>query len=286
MVQLSIKILDKDEHVLAESSGEDSVHLIYGEEYSEGDKILLSASKHDIHVIWQVDDALGEAFCFMKKDITYQIPFKTRRLSYSPKTFSGNKHYLFARIAEMSEVNQYRNLAVNVCDQVSIEGCYPHASANIITRGEAVFEVRNVIDGICENHGHGIWPYTSWGINRSPTAEMRIDFGRKVWVDSIKIYLRADFPHDSYWTQGTVCFSDGSVEILNLKKTDQAQVFPIEPRIVEWLSFGNLIKADDESPFPALSQFEAYGKDLISHIYTKEGRLLWELVKNKEMNRK
>ena len=164
-------------------------------------------------------------------------------------------------MAEEDEIAEYRNLTVNVNDLHDAVNCYPHASANVETRGESVFAARNAIDGVLENHGHGSWPYASWGINRDPNAEMRIDFGRKVTVDCLKIYLRADFPHDSWWTKATVTFSDGSVEVLDLVKYDRAQTFHIAPREVEWLTFGTLIKAEDESPFPALTQLEAYGRD-------------------------
>ena len=42
-------------------------------------------------------------------------------------------------------------------------------------------------------------------------------------------------------------------------KTDRCQYFAIAPRTVQWLTFDNLIKAEDESPFPALTQIEVYG---------------------------
>ena len=48
-------------------------------------------------------------------------------------------------------------------------------SANVETRGEAVFAARNAIDGIYENDAHGIWPYQSWGINRDPNAALTLD---------------------------------------------------------------------------------------------------------------
>ena len=150
---------------------------------------------------------------------------------------------------------------MNVNDQHDVKGCYPHASANVETRGESVFAARNAIDGLRENHGHGKWPYTSWGINRDPNAEMRVEFGRTVEVDCLLIFLRADFPHDSYWKEGKVCFSDGSSEVLNFQKTDKGQAFRIKPRRIEWLTLGQLIKNEDESPFPALTQIEVYGKD-------------------------
>lgn len=262
MVCLQLKILDQNNNILAENSGIGGVSLVHGKEYAEGDKIVLSASMYDLHVVWQVDDALGSALCYISEEVAYAIPFGEKKRVYSPKAFSGNKHYLYARVAESHEIAQYRNLAMNVADQHDVIVCFPHASANVETRGESVFAAKNAIDGVHENHGHGMWPYASWGINRDPNAEMKIDFGRKVLIDCLKITLRADFPHDSYWTKGTVLFSDGSKEVLSFKKTDGIQVFPIKPRIIESLSFGELIKADDASPFPALTQIEVFGHDL------------------------
>ena len=87
------------------------------------------------------------------------------------------------------------------------------------TRGEAVFAARNAVDGIYENDSHGTWPYQSWGINRDPSAALTIEFGCSVTVDELRLTLRADFPHDSYWTQATVAFDDGSREALQLTKT-------------------------------------------------------------------
>ena len=75
------------------------------------------------------------------------------------------------------------------------------------------------------------------------------------------MYLRADFPHDSWWTKATITFSDGSAMELGLKKTDSAQEFCFEPKTVRWLELSHLIKAEDASPFPALTQIEVYGTE-------------------------
>lgn len=263
MATVQLQILNKNGDVLAQQSGEDRVDLLYKSAYAEGDKIVLILPKENCHIVWQVDETLGAAMCYIKqKTFTYRIPFGDKMRVYSPKAFSGEKHYIYVRIADAKEIYTYRNLAVNVADQHRIEGCYPHADANVETRGESVFEAKNAIDGIYANHGHGNWPYASWGINRDPNARMKLEFGRSVTVDRIGICLRADFPHDSYWTEGTVTFSDGSTETLSFQKTDKVQMFSIAPRTIEWLTFDKLIKADDDSPFPALTQIEVYGTDL------------------------
>lgn len=261
MVDILLRIQDKDGNILLEKRGTDEVSLVYKMEYNEGDMIVLETIPTNQHILWQVDDALGSAMCYVTGPVTYQVPFEEKKRVYSPKTFSGSKHYLFARIVEADEIATYRNLAVNVNDQHDVDTCFPHATANVETRGESVFAAKNAIDGVTENHGHGSWPYASWGINRDPKAEMKIDFGRKVITDCVKVYLRADFPHDSWWTEAAITFSDGSAEILKLVKTDKAQTFHFSTREIEWLTFGSLIKAEDESPFPALTQLEIYGVD-------------------------
>lgn len=39
------------------------------------------------------------------------------------------------------------------------------------------------------------------------------------------------------------------------------QEFLFEKKKIEWLEFSDLKKADDPSPFPALTQFEVYGME-------------------------
>ena len=260
-MELTLRILNKDGIMLAETSGENGLCLVYNGKYAEGDQIFLSASEYPAHLVWQVDDALGQAQCYVTRDVVYQIPFGEKKTVYSPKTFSGEKHHLFVRTADDDEIEAYRNLALNVADQHDVEGCYPHAKANVETRGESVFAARNAIDGNCANSSHGLWPFQSWGINRDPNACFTLEFGRPVSIDRLKIWLRADFPHDAWWTEGTVTFSDGSKEKLCFEKTDRGQVFQIAPRTVSWLTFDKLMKAEDPSPFPALTQIAVYGKD-------------------------
>ena len=141
------------------------------------------------------------------------------------------------------------------------ESLFPHAKANIETRGESVFAARNAIDGIVASNGHGEWPWSSWGINRDPEAELTLDFGRNVEIDRIIVYTRADFPHDAWWDEGTFSFSDGSELVVKLEKKDGPQEFTFEKKTVSSLSLSRLIKSSDPSPFPALIQLEVYGND-------------------------
>lgn len=262
MAELTLKIQHADGTIACESSGQDLACMVFSQAYQEGDCILLESSETNIHLVCQVDDALGSALVYITdKCIRYTIPFGEKRISYSPKVFSGDRHYLYVRTARESEVLAYRNLALNVMDQHGDTHCFPHASANVETRGESVFAARNAIDGVVENRSHGAWPYASWGINRDPNACLKLEFGREVVIDRIELTTRADFPHDSWWTQGTFTFSDGSSIDFPMEKSLDAHICTFEPKKVSWLTLDRLIKADDPSPFPALTQIEVYGTE-------------------------
>ena len=265
MALFNIKVIDKNNHTICVSSGEDFVDLVCSRAYEEGDRIFFETSEKNIHVRLQVDDALGPALVYLTDiNFSYQIPFGEKRVSYSPKVFSGDRHYLYAEALREDEIAAYRNLALNPADQHCDAPCYPHATANVETRGESVFAAKNAIDGVRANLSHGVWPYESWGINRQADAAMKVDFGRKVCTDKVVLYTRADFPHDSWWEKVTLTFSDGTSQEFSLEKSMRSHVLTFPEKEITWLEFGNLIKADDPSPFPALTQIEVYGRDAVN----------------------
>ena len=258
---LTLQVQDQRGKVLASSGGQDFAQLVYAAEYREGDAIVLEASEAEVWLWLQVDDALGASLCLLRSTtFRYTIPFGEKRLSYSPKVFSGDRHYLYARLAREEEIFACRNLALNVCDQHGDTRLYPHAFANVETRGESVFAARNAIDGVCENRSHGEWPYQSWGINRRADAELTVDFGTEVEVNEVVLYTRADFPHDSWWTQVTLTFSDGTSVDWPMEKSVLPHVLTLGGKRTTSINLSRLIKADDPSPFPALTQIQAYGR--------------------------
>ncbi len=261
MAEYTIQIVSAEGVVRCEDAAAEFASLVFTGEYQPGDKIVITPSVIPCHVWLQMDEVLGASLVYLTGEVTYTVPFEQLRLNLSPKAFTGNSHYLYVREAYPEQIRQYRNLAVNVSDQHNAVHLYPHASANVETRGEAVFFASNAIDGICENRSHGIWPYQSWGINRQADAELTVDFGRDVEVDKILLCTRADFPHDSWWNQVTLRFSDGSVEIWPLEKSRFHQVLTFPKKRIRWIKLGDLIKADDPSPFPALTQLEVYGTE-------------------------
>lgn len=262
MNKLTFKVCSADGAVKAQNTQPDRVMLVFNDQYQEGDYITFEVEKPEVFVVLMFDDAIGESFVYMKKSETsFEVPFGEKKVCYQPKCFTGDMHLMSARIAEQYEIDVYKNLACNKYDLHGDRGIFPHASANVETRGESVFAAKNAINGNCENHSHGFWPYESWGINRDPNAEMKVEFGRKIKTDKIVLYTRADFPHDAWWESVTFNFSDGSELTCALEKSDKGHVITFEEKTIEWLTFGKLIKADDPSPFPALSQLEVYGHE-------------------------
>ena len=241
----------------------ESAHLAWDGEYRKGDIIEFSGITPGKFYVVKVDAAIDPALVLIDREIVkFPIPFYEKKTSYNPLAFFGNRHVISIRNAFEHEIKAYKNLALNPFDQHEITGVYPHASANVETRGEAVFAARNAIDGCICTLSHGEWPYESWGINRQDDAEFTLNFGRPVDFDKVVLYTRADFPHDNWWVEATITFSDGTNEIVHMdKKVQEPHIFNIEKKGINWLKLGNLIKADDPSPFPALTQIEVYGTE-------------------------
>ncbi|MCR5093893.1 MAG: carbohydrate-binding protein [Lachnospiraceae bacterium] len=265
MSGMKIEVYNDWDHVnKAEASGEKQAVLAWDGEYRKGDIIEFSGLESGRFYQIKVDAAIEEALVLVKKEsILYTVPFYEKKTSYNPLAFFGNRHYVSIREAAPYEISAYKNLALNPFDQHDVEGVYPHASANVETRGEAVFAARNAIDGCIAMRSHGEWPYESWGINRQEDAMLTLDFGRPVDIDEIRLYTRADFPHDNWWVRATIGFSDGTSRVVEMDKhIDEPHIFSgIGKRGITYITLGELIKADDPSPFPALTQIEVYGTE-------------------------
>ncbi|HTY88208.1 MAG TPA: glycoside hydrolase family 88 protein [Candidatus Acidoferrum sp.] len=174
-----------------------------------------------------------------------------------------NAHLESGKIA-----TDYRNVALNPADTTNREPVtFPHATSNS-EYNQREFAARCAIDGSRRNddvHNCG-----SWGPQRETNIWWRLDFGRPVEIDKLTLFLRAAWmptnaPHDSYWKEALVAFSDGSVEKLELKQVAAGQEFPIALRTVNWLVLKNLKPAEDK--WCALCEFEAWGRDAPGFAY-------------------
>lgn len=256
---MKIEIFNSKGVCMASVGSGERVTLVYSGVYHKGDRAVFTCETPGWYELC-LEDALPAALVYVQKQAVFHIPFGFgARVGYPPRAFKGRQHLLTAIPADPQKIAMRRNLALNPLDQHGETGMWPHACANVETRSEALFAARNAIDGIYANHSHYPYPFQSWGINKDPAAELTLDFGVPVMIDEVVLTLRADFPHDSWWTQATIAFDGGSEEVLKLEKSDQPQHFPIEKRCVQKLVLKQLIKAQNDSPYPALTQIEAWG---------------------------
>ncbi len=199
---------------------------------------------------------LGGRVTAQKKYLTDQLQKHVDKMC-----FGGVHGEIYARLAREYDVAGYRNLALNVYDQHQIKDGYPHAAANVETRGETVFAAQNAIDGVVVNC-HGEWPYQSWGIDRKEDAKIKIEFGRLVEIDRIVLYTRADFPHDNWWKSVNFTFSDESELEMELEKSALPHEIEFPAKRVSWLEMNHMVKSEELSPFPALTQIEVSGREI------------------------
>ena len=258
---LEIQILGGDGTVKASVSGMGSVTLVYNDAYAEGDSIRLAGDAAG-PVVAQLEDSIPPVYGWLSAAFRLAVPFAEKKACYSPKSFTGGIHLLTARAATPEETAQHRNLALNPLDSHENSGLYPHASANVETRGESVFAARNAIDGHHVNFSHGSWPYQSWGIGKDDKAEIRVDFGRTVQIDALSVTLRADFPHDNWWKSAQIVFSNGFSFSPVFEKTGAPQTFALPQQKAEWAVMRHMKKDEnDPSEFPALTQLAFWGSE-------------------------
>ncbi|MEO8529890.1 MAG: carbohydrate-binding protein [Deltaproteobacteria bacterium] len=257
---LSLRVINQAGDICAEVQGESAAELACDRPYADGD-ILEVTSSTDQHVVLSLEPAIAPALLFLKRQsYRFAVPFGERRKTFAPDAYMGEQH-LQVRTATQDEIATRRNLALNPWDEDGNQVLFPHAFDNLPQREDQRYRARHAIDGEVTNDKHGNWPCTSWGINRDATAALTLDFARQVQVDEIILTLRADFPHDAAWSHATVTFSDQSTLALPLIKTAAPQHFAFAPRLITELRLRDLIKADDPSPFPALTQIEVWGRD-------------------------
>ncbi len=156
----------------------------------------------------------------------------------------------------------YRNVALNPGAAVGDDpSSFPHATSNS-EYNQQEFAARCAIDGVRRNDD--VHSFGSWGPQKDPDIWWRLDFGHAVAIDKVVVLLRAAWsptpvPHDSYWKEAVVEFSDGSRLALHLDQKASGQEFTFERKIVSWLVLKDCVPAEDK--WCALSEFEVWGRD-------------------------
>jgi hypothetical protein len=252
------------------SSNSASAVLVFDRDYQPGDRIMLGGPKR---VAIRVDESMPECLIFLPVTsqglASYAIPYgreeRQTGSAYAPESFAGKSHRVVIRTLTSKETTGYRNLALNPCDARVTESesiqFFPHASTNSVSRSLFDFEARNAIDGASQNGHHGIWPYQSWGPQLRTDLWWQVDFGRPVELNKIRLMVRADFPHDSFWKSADVEFSDGSHVPIQIGSSAEFQQFSFRKRRVSWLRLTNLVPSDP-SKWCSFVEVEAWGRDL------------------------
>jgi len=269
---MELKIINKNKEVVFSQKGQ-KIDCTYEGEYNEGDKIVVSAQGVE-YIKAKLDETLKEAIVFAPNgSMELEIPFGGRRVMYDKNAFLGEKHRLFASEATDEEAYATRNIALNPYDMHGKARFFPHAYANLVTREDPCFFERNAIDGICDNSSHGGYPYHSWAGGAREDLEYYIDFGTEVEVEKVVFFLRADFPHDTYWKSIDVEFSDGTIKGANFEKTAEGQELVLdEPILTKTIHLTNFKQVSYPFSWAALSQIEVYGKYIKEDLSKMEVR--------------
>jgi hypothetical protein len=261
----------------AQGSDEASAVLAFHHEYQPGDHIVVAGPSR---IAIRVDDWMPECVVYLTNSqhapFSFDIPYgqgeAQTRSPFSQDSFAGDWHRLTARLLTARELSGYRNLAMNPCDQelqlpvpagTGMEQkafVFPHASTNSVSRGLPDFRARNAIDGMTQNGHHGIWPYQSWGPELRNDLWWKVDFGRPVEVDKVRLMVRADFPHDSYWHSAVIEFSDGKELPIEISQTGEFQDFTFPKRSTSWVRLNKLVPADP-TRWCSFIEVQVWGRD-------------------------
>ena len=284
---LYLSVIDKNGQVKARDQGS-AICAQYNGKLNAGDKIKVRLDGC-FYIVVALDETLKESLLYVpNKNFEFVIPSEEELVGgYNKSAFSGENHKFQVREAEDEEIYALRNLALNSHDLPTFTKGYPHASANFVTRESPCFYARNAIDGECNNQGHGNYPFQSWAGGARNDLEFTLDFGQDVELCSLVFYLRADFindhagnPHDSYWKNIDVTFSDGEVitcefNLYNKNRhPDNAKGIEIklDNKITKTIKLNNFKQVTEKLGFAALTEIEAYGKIIKENKNTMEVR--------------
>ena len=272
---LTFRITDAGGQLLFERTGM-TIAETYCGKLEAGYKLSVSLQNCEFIAV-KLDPTLEESIIWVpNKSFEFIIPEKkVRAACYAKEAFEGDSHPISVREPDDEEIYAYRQISLNSHDLRGKRKTYPHASANFVTRDEACFFERNAIDGVINNQGHGGFPYHSWAGGAREDIEWTLDFGRDVEVDKLVFFLRADFahdpitgiPHDSYWKNIDIEFSDGEVihgeftmDNTDLNPANSTGIaIEFEKKVTRTIHLFNFRQVTEVLSFAALTQFQAFG---------------------------
>ena len=281
-----LEVIKADGQVVFSKKGSEINEEYHGELVC-GDKIKILVDGTNVIAV-KLDKTLKESYLYLpNKSFTFVIPSERElKMAYEPGAFGENVHFISAREVDDCFYDT-RLISLNSHDLKRGTGAYPHVVANFVTREEPCFYERNAIDGVINNQGHGSYPFHSWAGGARNDLEYTIDFGREVEVDKIVFYLRADFkhdqfgvPHDSYWKEIDIKFSDGEVKKgtftldnsnLNDENSKGIEV-TFDKKVTKKIKLYNFKQVTEILGFAALTQIEVYGRYIKEDLSKMEVR--------------
>ena len=268
---INLELKDINNETKFSAKGE-TVETCYNGEYREGDRFSVSCDSEFLFV--RLDGTLKESLVYLPhKRFDFYIPFGQKRIAgYDKDAFGGDEHALALREATEEEIYSYRIISQNSHAQRGVKNVYPYAHANIVTRDDPCFFERNAIDGVCQNDGHGNYPYHSWAGGAREDLDFYLEFGHEIETDKIVVFLRADFPHDTYWKSVDIEFSDKSTVHAEFEGTADGQEINFEKRKTTYVRLKNFRQVSYPLSWAALSQIEVYGNYIKKEIEKMEIR--------------
>ena len=263
---VKIEFLEANGKTALETTGKGYAILNVPDIYAAKQGVRITLPEGETYVAVCLSSKLGENIVYCPNGVfEYKFPAKMGNIYPTALDDSKNTVYInnviSARIPTADELSEVRNLAENVYDLKGNTTSYPHASTNSVADGEAAhYEARCAIDGFTANSSHGTYPNQSWGPEKSTMAknEITIDFGRTVRAETLEILIRCDFPHDTWFTGADVTFSDGTVEHIDMYKTEDFMVFDLNGRETTSIKLSNFTTANGD--WAAITEIRVMGK--------------------------
>ncbi len=251
------------------ANGEGMVTLYVGKYVSNG-KLTITLPAGEKYLALSLSSRVGEAIIYCPDGkFTYTFFGLTKVFPNTMNTNSGivyTNNTITARIPTAEELAKEHNLALNPYDTNNAKNAYPHASTSNVYTSSEEWAARNAIDGFTANKGHGNYPYQSWAPSSTMKADdyFMIDFGREVTVNELVVVIRADFPHDSYFTGCTLTLSDGTTMQINLTNSALEQVIDlggVKTTSVKLSGF-SVEKANASTEYAALVEVACMGTEV------------------------
>ncbi len=269
MIKCVIKDVNKDEK--ASFSGA-LIDAVYDDFYKEGDIISVITDTDFISVSFDESQKVSTVYV-PDREFFYPVPLGKAITAYDGESWTKKGHKIIIRPLTEEEAEEERNIAQNSVDFTQNKKTFPHAEANFVTRGDPVFEAKNAIDGVLNNLGHGDYPFHSWAAGAREDMIYTLDFGTEVEISKLVFYLRADFPHDTYWKSLNVEFSDGEKAHAEFEMTAEGQTLILDkPKKTKTITLVDFKQVSEPLSWAALTQVQVFGKYIKKEIEKMEIR--------------